>query len=501
MKQAKLNFLERAIGLVSPTLALKRARARFILNEVRGYEGSSRTPRTKNWKTSPGSANLEIQTSLLTLRDRARDLVRNNPYSKKAITVISTNVVGSGIRPRIDTKGRDAKKLMDLWKKWAEKTECDFDGMLTMYGLQKLIMRSLSEGGDVLIRRRRVSNGLLPVQIQVVEGDLLDQNRTTPLEGGGYIVQGVEFDKNGKRVAYWVFERHPYDVVPNTMLSYRVSSSEIIHVFETLRPGQARGVPAGTSAFIRLKDFDDYEDAQLMRQKIAACFAVFVHDQSEDLTGAIADTDTEDDGSISERVQPGVIEHLPPGKNITFATPPGTEGYGEYAKNVLRAIAAAYGVTYEALTGDLSNVNFSSGRMGWLEFHRQVSDWQDNVMLPACDKIWNWFVESANMAGIISKTDIVASWTPPRREMIDPVKEIKAMTDEVRAGFTSWAEAVSSRGWDPQELLIALKEEYALFEEFKLMLTCDPRFDPTRPVPPIQGPNRQAPSGQTNNNQ
>jgi capsid protein len=143
----------------------------------------------------------------------------------------------------------------------------------------------------------------------------------------------------------------------------------------------------------------------------------------------------------------------------------------------LRAIASSYGVTYEVLTGDLSNVNFSSGRMGWIEMQRQISDWQENVLIPACDKMWKWFCDGANLKGEISENYIPVSWTPPRREMIDPVKEIKGMSEEVRNGFTSWSDAVTSRGWDANELINELAREAKLFDDFKLMLACD------RPVP------------------
>lgn len=491
-KKQVLNFIDRAISFVSPQAGLNRARARFQMNLIRAYDGASRAPRNKNWKDQPSSVNVENQTAMPTLRSRMHDLVRNNAYSNKAVTTIANTVIGAGIRPRIDDDSiskLNKKKLMQLWKQFAETTKCDFDENLTFYGLQNLIARSKTESGEVLIRRRRVGNkGFLPIEFQIVEGDLLDHTRNG-IEGPNNVVQGVEFDSTGKKVAYWVYDRHPNETIgffTTSPQSKRIPKEDIILVYEQVRPGQLRGVPDGTSGMMALRDFDDYEDAQLMRQKIAACFSVFVHDNTENLaSGVTGDFEEESDGTLSERVQPGMIEELPPGKTITFATPPGTEGYGEYAKNVLRKIAASYNITYEALTGDLSNVNFTSYKAGHISMVLRMEFLQNNVVIPACNKMWEWFVQAAIMSGKISASveGCTVSWTPPKREMIDPVKEIKGLSEEVRNGFTSWSEAVSSKGWNPEDLLFELKKDAELFEEFKLMLACDPRFDAARQTP------------------
>jgi lambda family phage portal protein len=479
------NFLEDAISFLNPSAGLKRAQKRFQLDLIRKYDAASQSPRTKNWQADSTSVNIENVQAFPRLRDRSRDLVRNNAYAKKATQVLANIVVGTGIRPKFSAKSATEKKrIVAAWKAWAETTECDFDDQLNFYGLELLLIRAKSESGEVMIRRRRVGkSGVLPIQLQVVEADLLDSSRTEPAQNGGRIVQGVEYDSNGKKVAYWMFDQHPNDNLGflNYAQSRRIPKEDIIHVYEVLRPGQVRGVPDGVSGMIPLRDFDEYEDAQLMRQKIAACFAVFIHNApGEDPASGISGDDEEDDGTISERVQPGLIEHLTPGKTISFANPPGTEGYGEYAKNVLRKYAASMGLTYESVTGDLSNVNFTSYKAGQIPQQLQAENMQYNVMIPALNKIFKWFIEAGVLAGKFRDEEATASWTPPRREMVDPVKEIAGMSAEVRNGFTSWQEAVASRGWDADELLQELVKEAAMFEEFKLMLACDPRFDANR---------------------
>jgi lambda family phage portal protein len=224
----------------------------------------------------------------------------------------------------------------------------------------------------------------------------------------------------------------------------------------------------------------------LVRQKIASCFAIFVQDNDADITRPTVSGSGE---MKREKLEPGIIEHLPQGKTITMASPPPLTGYDEYAQSMLRKIAVGFGVSYEILSGDLSNVNFSSGRMGWIEFHRLISEWQSLMLVPMmCDPIWDWFIEAAALMGRAS-IGTKASWTPPRREMIDPAKEIKAMSEAVRNGFESWSNIVRQQGGDPAEVMKEITDDYTNFDKNKLMLVCDPRYDATRTNGALPDPN------------
>lgn len=476
------NIIDRLVSFVNPEAGAKRARARLlegIFTDGERKFDSAGGGRRNNWKATSTSANAEIGQASRALRDRHRDMARNNPYVRKAIEVIAANVVGTGIKPSIqDTRTRALRSTKASWRAWADTTLCDFEGRKTFAGIQRLVMRSVAESGEVFVRsRRKAGVGPIPLQLQVLECDFLDTGKdgiTTP--DGGHIMQGIEFDASGKRVAYWMYDHHPGETrVYRSLASARIPASEILHIYHEERPGQIRGVPFGASVMMRLKDFDEYEDAQLIRQKVAACFAAFVTDTKDPMPG-----DANDGGYPMERVEPGMIEYLPPGKQVTFGNPPPTEGYDDYSRRILQGAAAGYGITYEALTGDLSNVNFSSGRMGWIEMGRMIAEWQELMLVPQlCDAVWQWFVAAGSIAGTASDTATV-SWTPPARMMIDPVKETKGLSEQVRNGFISWQEAVRQMGYDPDMITEELAQDYAQFEKLGFMLACDPRFDPTR---------------------
>lgn len=483
----KTHFLDRAIGWFAPDAELRRIQSRakkeLLVDNVRRYDAAAYSRRTAGWGAPGTSANKETELSLSILRFRSREMVRNNPFAKRAVQALSVNMIGLGIRPKAigGLQKMQAKKIKDAFSDWSETTDCDFDGQQNFYGLQALIARCLIESGEVLVRKRWKADTDLGVQLQVLEPDFLDHFHSTPLgiynSAEGYAIQGVQFDKNGRRVGYWLFDMHPGEG-GNIRPSQLVPASEVIHIYDKERAGQVRGIPTLTTSAMTLRDFDQYEQAQLIRQKIASCFAVFVSDTDKDIQ---LPSSGQDKISRRDKVEPGIIEYMPAGKTIQFANPPTVDNYDEYATAMLRKVASGVGLSYEVLTGDLSNVNFSSGRMGWIEMHRFISHLQMNVIVPMLlDPVWSWFCDAAIISGKIKNNKVRATWTPPRREMIDPVKETAAIVAMIRGGLISWSKAVMELGNDPEQLLQDITDDFDNFDVSKLMLACDPRYDPTR---------------------
>ena len=441
---------------------------------TRKYEGASKSKRLARWLTQSTSANTEVGNGIITLRDRARDLRRNNPYAASGIQSISSNVIGHGIQTQFRNGNSDA--LEKLWKEWAESKNIDFDGRHNIYGLQKMVMEAVAESGEVLVRKRFNAAMKFPLQYQILESDFLDtQKSEQKTNDGNTIIQGIEFDSQGRRVAYHLYESHPggYDqqFFFSTLKTNRVPANEVYHVFRADRPGQARGISWLAPVVVRLKDFDDYEDAQLMRQKIAACFTVFVRDINGDFT----DQDEECETELSEKVEPAMIEELPPGKTVEFANPPTVQNYQEYSSVVLRAIAVGLGITYEELTGDLSNVNFSSGRMGWIKFHRNIQAWREHIVYAhLMDPVAKDFMETAAIMGVRSEGTTFVH-VPPKREMIDPTKEVPATIEAIRAGLTTLSDEIMAQGKDPEEHLEQYAKDMTMLDKLGLKLESDPR--------------------------
>lgn len=457
-----MTWLDSAIGWLSPKAGLERARARAALGLMRAYEGAAQTRRTSNWRTSGASANAEISTALPRLRARSRDLVRNNPYSKRAIAALVGNAVGIGI-----TLGLTQKATAKVWKAWV--AEADFHGDCDFYGLQALAARATFESGDCLIVRVRTKSADsgrsgVPLKLKVLEGDFLDAGVTGPQKNGNYAIGGIEIDKEGRRVAFHLYTTHPGEtaLAINTPTSVRVPAEDVIYLFEKERPGQLLGVPRLAASIMRLRDLDEYQEALLVKKKIEACFAAFVSTDDDNRqvgTSSTTETDSAGNSRRVEKLSPGQIIYGKTGESITFGEP-SSSADGGFTKDTLHAIAAGIGCTYEQLTGDLSSVNYSSMRGGRQEFKTLIEQFRWLTFVPMfCERVFAWFEEAASTAGKIRTTGYEHTWTPPRWEYVNPKEDVQADKEELGAGLCSLSEKLRSRGENPDDVFAEIADE------------------------------------------
>lgn len=148
------SWFDRAITSLAPRTAARQILAQQAFETLaRGYDGAERRRRIDGWRTPGTSADTEIGAAGALLRDRMRDLVRNNPHAAKAVAVLVNNIIGSGIMPRAASGDEVLDRKVDaLFTRWSDA--CDADGQLDFYGLQTLICREMVEAGEVLVRRR-----------------------------------------------------------------------------------------------------------------------------------------------------------------------------------------------------------------------------------------------------------------------------------------------------------------------------------------------------------
>ena len=466
------NALDNVISFFNPEAGARRARARLTLEQARRYDGATTSRRNETWHTPSTSADAALGPSLERLRNRSRDLSRNNPYAARAVQVLVNNTVGGGVLGQVNSRSQSRARRWNMaWENWArDPMACDYDGRADFWGLQSLVFRTVVESGECLIRRWIVPQAEFPLKLQILEPDFIDDSTKDGLtDDGGYIRQGIEYNTRGQRVAYHLHRTHPGDRVLalHKYETVRVGADEIIHIYRRDRPGQGRGVPWGAPVISRLRDFDDFSDAQLLKQKISACF-----------TGFVIDSEAQDTGGappLAESLEPGSIEILPAGKDVRFASPPTVGEFDTFSRAMLLQIAAGYGVTYEALTSDLSNANYSSARMGHLEFTRNVDCWQKQIMIAQMlGPVWGWFKQAAAILGD-EPMDVRMQWTPARRELIDPQKEVGAIIEAVRGGLMSLSEAIRRSGYEPGEVMAEIARDASMLDELGLILDTDPR--------------------------
>lgn len=461
------NWIDRAISWVSPQWGLQRSRARLAQATVRlAYEGAKTGRRTSGWSSSNKSANAEIGTDLATLRERSRELVRNNHFAAKAALEFAVKTVGAGITAR--TQSEQCQAMWELWQR-----ECSADGLPHFAAIQSLVARTVFEAGECLVRRRTrtqsVAAGMsVPIQLQVLEPDFLDMSKTSSLQDGGYIIHGVEFNSWGQRVAYWLFPQHPGEVVTvnwsrTNLASTRVPADEVLHIFDvtTTRPGQVRGVPHLAPVMLAMRDLDDWEDAELVRKKTEACLAAFIFSSDDNGLGPQTNGTSSDGVTIlQEQFQPGMLARLRPGEDVKFNQPAYAGGYADYKRSRVRDLATGMGMLYEILAGDLSQTNYSSYRSGLLAYRDRVQSLQWNVFVPMlCDPVWRWFVQAAeDFAGLATEAGYPVAWGPPPFDLLDREAEAKADQLELMIGKKSWPQLVTEQGEDPRKQLNEIQQ-------------------------------------------
>lgn len=468
------SLLDKAIAVFAPARALRRVMARQALGKAvaRAHEGASLKD---GWipRRAGAGPNADHAADAPMLRHRARSLVQNNPYARKALDSLVANVVGEGIVPESRAKRAADRKALDaLWAEWTQ--QCDADGTADFHGLVARAYRAMEQDGEVLVRlrMRRPEDGLsVPLQIQLLEIDYLDSTKTAAKsQAGGPIIAGIEFDLVGRRAAYWLFDAHPGDATNLggrlSATSRRIPAESVIHLFAPDRPGQARGITRFAAVIARMRDLAIYEDAELARKQNEALLSVIVSGDGADfaIPGAGESMSQAQDraallGNLGS-LAPGAVLATN-GNNVTIAQPAAAGGYGEYVRVQLYALAAGLGVTYEMLTGDLSLVNFSSARVGLQEFRRGAAQRQWHVLVPRLlTPIWNAFIAAAVLVDKVRTADAAVEWTPPKWQYVNPQQDAKADAMEVESGMSSLSEKLRQRGYQPERVFAELGEDF-----------------------------------------
>jgi lambda family phage portal protein len=437
-----------------------------------GFDGGAFRRRLRSWMPTQYTTNVIMASSGALLRARCRDVLRNNPHANAACDSYVANVVGTGIKPSsLFNEDPNLRAAMQrLWLDWTD--ESDADGLCDFYGLQTMVARALFESGEVFIRfrNRKVEDGyLVPLQIQLLESDMCPYHWNQFAPNGNYIMNGVEFDFRGQRVAYWFHPQHPGDMPIDINLTglypVRVPASEVLHIFKPQRPGQVRGVPLITPALVRLFFLDQYDDAELERKRIAAMFAGFVTSAvPEDIVPVDGvDTTSGQDGIGLTGLEPGTLQTLLPGEDIKFSEPADVGGsYEAYQYRQQLAVFSGLGIPYSLGTSDLRRANYSSLRGSIVEYRRKLEQTQHNVFVfQMCRPVWQRWLDTAVLAEalpvpvndyLLRKSDYSRTkWIPQRNDWVDPLKDRQAEKLAVDSGFKSRSDVIEAEGYDPEE--------------------------------------------------
>lgn len=346
--------------------------------------------------------------------------------------------------------GDDAAKAaaMAVLRQHLWTPDIDTLGENTLFGLQAIVMNAVFSDGEVFVRQRprntRFNPTLkIPFQIELIEPDFL--NTTITSNGQNKVVEGLEYGPTGAVVAYHFWNQHPGDLhtLMTPLTSTRWDAKRVLHIRRTGRPGQSRGIPWMAPVMMTLGEISDYVEAQILKQRMAALLAGVV---------TAAEDGTKPDTKALDDLAPGALVEVPFGSQVNWTTPPRVDAYSEFIKQAVAMIAIGIGVTYESLSGDLSQVNFSSAQMGHMIMDRNVEIWQIMLINQFCEGVERWLMEAWALMPSFPKQAFELDWTAPRRPLINPRNDIPAMIDEINAGLTSRQRKQRQLGLDPETI-------------------------------------------------
>jgi len=430
----------------------------FARPGTRAFDAAGGGRRWEGARTVDG-LNTAILAGATTAARRAGWYARNNPWVAAAVDSLVGNVVGAGIKPQSTHPDRAVRdRLQMLWTRWTD--HADPGGLADFYGLQAMAVRAMVEGGESFARLRVVPDAAaFPLHIDLLDRDQVPLDLHRDIGGGARVRAGIEFNGAGQRTAYWVMRDRPGDPLTSLRLEpLRLPATDCLHLFKPLAAGQLRGITWLAPVLLRLHELDQFEDAALVKAKVAALFTGFITDP-DGTAGGLTGNNT--NGALTVGMEPGSLIPLPPGTDIRFSNPTESDAYGPFVKNHLRAVAAGMGLPYELVSGDLEGVTYSSIRAGLIEFRRRVEQLQHNVVVHLfCRPVWDRFVRLAVLSGDLPAHDfdrdpaayLGCEWLPPKFDYVDPKKDVEAEILAINAGLKSRRQAISERGYDAEQV-------------------------------------------------
>jgi lambda family phage portal protein len=465
------------------------------------YKGAGHSRRLFHWRPPQTGPNDSLMYSQPTLVNRSRDFSRNDPWGSAIRERHVTNIVGTGIKPKsMAPTEEDRERIQEAWLEWTD--EADADEMSDFYGMQEVIANEWHDAGECFsrFRFRRPTDGLsVPLQIQLLETEQIPINHNT-VNGRNIIRAGIERNPIGKRVAYWMYREHPgefHSLIPSAGQLSRVPANEIQHIYQPLRAGQLRGVPTVTPILARMHELNEYDDATVLRQWIANLFVGFIKKPTsktgniDPLTGQIRG-DKDADGVDISSLEPGTMYEMPPGFEVDFNNPPQVEStYEGFMRYQLMASAAAVGMSYAVLSGDLRGINDRLLRALLHEFRRRIRMLQHHqIVFQWCRPVWARWMDMAVFVGRLKFKDyeerrkeyLKVRWVPESWPYLHPVQDVQAAKEEILAGLNTRAEHVSERGGDVEQVDRENAQDQDRADKYRLRYSTDFRA-PVRPQP------------------
>lgn len=454
-----MNWLDSIIGFISPAAGVRREAWRQNLEEMRHYDAGDYSRLNSGWVAYNQSAEQTDRYSRDTIRARARDLERNSDMANSVIGAYRRNVVGHGYTLRARTPSDTLnKKIQEAWAEWCKRKNCDVTETQSFNQMLRMAVRRKKVDGGILFKKCFTGGGFLPFKLQALEVDELDTGRAAPHNEKCRVIGGIELNTHNRPVGYWIRQ---YNVDGfGQMDSVYVPAKDIIYYFTKDRPSQVREMSDLAHTVTRIRDANEFMTAVSVKERIAACLAVFVK-KIIPATGNFRGMH-DNDGRPREdydgkRISPGMIKELNAGDEIQVVNPTGqATDAASYIKLQQRLIGAGQGLSYEATSRDMSQSNYSSARQGIIEDGQTYIEDIELLKEVVMDEVYETFLISGVLAGLFQIPDFWENkqkyfrheWVASPKPWIDPVKEANATKIALQTGQKTYQQIAAENGKD-----------------------------------------------------
>jgi lambda family phage portal protein len=480
---------------------------------TRAYAGARASRLTTGFGSAGNSsADTELSLGLTQLRSRSRQLMRDAPYAKRARTLVVNNVIGTGVglqaqvkstRDTLHTRVND--DIESAFTRWACADSCHTGGTLHFGDFERAVLSEVFTAGEAFVRMHysRFGESRIPLALELIEAERVADEFASPAGAVGDVRMGVEVDKFGRPLAYWIRDRHPgelrYSAEQTTRLT-RVPAEDVIHLRIVDRWPQTRGEPWLHAAIRKLHDMDEYTGAELTAARMSANYFATIESADEN---PMPGTDVADDGSRQLNIEPGVIDQLRPGEKLEFHTPNRpNDALDPFLRYMLREVACAANVSYAPVSGDYSQSNYSSSRLSLLDDRDQfkaLQQWYVRNFRARVHAVW---LQQAVLSRQIPALPVESYVADPERYMaarwklrgwswIDPSKEVEAARDAIAGGLTTHTDVIEQTGGgqDIEDFIEKKSRELKLFKDAGL----DPYIDTLLPKQTAGAPPKPEP--------
>ncbi len=463
---------------------------------ARHFKAGEYSRLTHSWTLRDASINSELYQGLRVMRSRSRELFANNEFAANFIRSCKTNIAGpSGFTFRSQGRNRatgqldrdDNRRIERRFADFSKRGHFDVSGRFSRAQAEQMLVETMARDGEYLALIRGGYDNPHRFALQFIDIDRLDieKNSARDSRTGLRTIMGVDVDDDWRPHYYWILRRHPNGETPTTEVATgdrhdRIPASRVIHDFVAVRPEQVRGFPWMHAGMIGLWDIGGYREAAIINARVGANKLGFIiGGEPDDDSGAGVVTDISDVGEQISDSEPGEWNHLPEDVDVKSWDPTYPhEMFAEFNSAMLHGVAAAFGVAHHSLTGDLSGVNFATGKIGLLAERDLWMTLQSQFSSGFHDGFYSDWLRAQLAADLIPPIPAGAfdaknapAWKGRRWPSVEPLKEAQANAIKVGMRQISPRRLMEMEGLDPDEEWQTMAEDNETLAALGLPLT------------------------------